>query len=516
LKLNAGITEIDIYWESVLNQLGIPAEKLKPGQAADPGEIPVIIASKKNYLFKETLNRFLNNGGAVLTEADTASSMFGIKVKRKSIKYIFSKGDDVFKPEGICDISRNCLIAADANHLPDQDGNNTILTARINNGVLIVLPSGFISLIGDRRIRRKNFYSLYGNKETNERVSAVSKGMVLHIIRNALEFLYHSRELPYVSLWHFPDGKENIFAFRIDTDFVSREKLHEFYKIINKTGLKATWFVETKSSENILSDFNNFTNQEIALHCYRHRVFTSYTTNLIEIKKGISLLKNNNINKCGYAAPYGQWNKSLGKAITELGFCYTSEFGYAYDALPMFPVSNSGTYTALQIPIHPISQGRLHWGGHNSEQMLQYFQSIYAQKASLYEPMIIYAHPSELKFGVMEKIIENGLSYNFTNLTFKEYAGWWKKRGSLNWEASFDGNEVKIITSNKDESFWAGILKPGNDLILKPLINNAAEEKKLREPVYKLNSFFNAEELRKTTKRMIYHDILSFYRKLKQ
>jgi len=516
LKLNAGITEIDIFWEAVLNQLGIRADIVKPGQLAEPGEIPLIIASKKDPFFNNTIDWYLNNGGAVLTEADTAAAMFGIKAKHRAIKYIFSKEDEIFKTEGICDINRNCLIAANANHLPDQNGNNTVLAAKINKGMLVVLPSGFISLIGDRRIKRKNFYSLYGQKETNERVSTVSKGMVIHIIRNALEFLYHSRELPYVSLWHFPDGRENIFAFRIDTDFVSRENLQEFYKIINRTGLKATWFVETKSAESFLCDFKSFNNQEIALHCYRHRVFHSYSSNLNQIKSGLNLLKENNIKKCGFAAPYGEWNKSLEKAITDLGFCYSSEFGYIYDSLPVFPVSAGNTFTALQVPIHPVSQGRLHWGGHNSGQMVQYFQNVFAQKASLHDPMIIYAHPSELRFGVMEKIIENGLSYNFVNLTFKEYAGWWKKRGTLSWEASYNGNDVKIITSNKDNSFWARILTPGNELILKPLINNPVEEKKLREPAYKLNSFFNAEELRKTTKRMIYHDVLSLYRKMKQ
>jgi peptidoglycan/xylan/chitin deacetylase (PgdA/CDA1 family) len=378
------------------------------------------------------------------------------------------------------------------------------------------LPSGFISLLNDFRITRKNFYSPYGKKETNERVASVSKGMISHIIRNALEYLYHSRGLPFVSLWHFPSGSENVFSFRIDTDFGSRESINELYNIVKNRNIKATWFIETVSAEKSLDDFKKFNNQEIALHCYRHKVFSTYRKNSEQIRKALSILKHNDISTNGFAAPYGQWNRNLGRVITDLEFCYSSEFGFVYDSLPLFPGIKKDTFTSLQIPVHPVSLGRLHWGGHNSVQMLQYFQNIFAQKASLYDPVIIYAHPADLKFNIWDKILDSGLSYNFTNLTLREYAAWWKKRGSLTWEASYDGNNTNIITGNKDKSFWVSILTPQNEMILKPLSGKPSVEKKLHEPVFKLNNLFSAASLREKTKRMFYHDLLSHYRKLKQ
>jgi hypothetical protein len=130
--------------------------------------------------------------------------------------------------------------------------------------------------------------------------------------------------------------------------------------------------------------------------------------------------------------------------------------------------------------------------------------------------MIIYAHPADLKFNIWDKILDSALSYNFPNLTLCEYAAWWKKRGTLTWEATYNGNNTNIITGNKDESFWVRILPPGNEMILKPLSGKTSVEKKLHEPVLKLNNLFSAADLREKTKRMFYHDLLSHYRKLKQ
>ncbi len=87
------------------------------------------------------------------------------------------------------------------------------------------------------KVKRKNFYTEYGNVETNERVAQVSKGAIVHLIKNALENLYHHRNLPFINLWQFPNGKKSIFSFRVDTDFGTYDQLSQLNKLFQENNI---------------------------------------------------------------------------------------------------------------------------------------------------------------------------------------------------------------------------------------------------------------------------------------
>ncbi|MFO7444834.1 MAG: polysaccharide deacetylase family protein, partial [Ignavibacteriaceae bacterium] len=381
---------------------------------------------------------------------------------------------------------------------------------------IIIFPSGFVSSVSDNRVIRKNFYSDYAQKETNEKVSVVSKGTVRYYVQAALEELFRFRKLPFVNLWHFPNGAENVFLFRIDTDFGKREQVDNLYKVIEKNNIKASWFLEVKSCEDWLSRYKEFQNQELSLHCYTHKVFNSYKNNFREISKGLEVLKSSGIFPKGFAAPYGEWNYSLAKSINDLSFEYSSEFGYAYDCYPFRPVLKTGDSKILQIPIHPVSMGRLHWGGHSEENILNYFYNLTEQKIKAQEPVALYTHPFEERFNLLDLIFKKIKSYGIPNYTFAEFGSWWNKREEFVWNAEYK-DELKLFSRQPDSSVWFRTVSPEGDIFLTP--SDRVQEinyKKINHPSLKLNMKISPAQLRKTTLRMRWHDYLSFYRKMKQ
>ena len=408
-------------------------------------------------------------------------------------------------------------MAYDANLLPNQNGVKTAYSTKIGKGKLIVFPSDFSSQMIKHSVKRKNFYTEFGNIETNERVALISKGTIYHLIKNALENLYHHRNIPFINLWQFPNGERSIFSFRVDTDFGTFSQLKNLYDLFSENKISATWFLETNSiGSDIKNLYKGFTNQEIGLHCRRHRVFDNYNDNYENIKLGIEDLKTINSEPIGFAAPFGEWNEDLNKSLEELDFNYSSEFSYAYDCFPFYPVTNNSFGKILQIPIHPLSFGRLKWGGHTDEGMLNYFLNIIEQKLALQEPIILYTHPGEERLNILDEIFKKINSLNIPILTFEKFYEWWNKRITLKWEAEFINGEIKINKNSEENIFWVRTSFPNQEVYLAPIASKDLKMKKIENAKFKIDYKTTPNEIRKTSSRMMRHDILFKYRKSKQ
>ncbi len=307
----------------------------------------------------------------------------------------------------------------------------------------------------------------------------------------------------------------------------TKEEIQSLYNLLRNYRIPAAWFVETKSSQSWIKLYSGLKDQEIAYHCYRHKTFLSLKKNLEDMSTGLKVLESEGIKPKGYAAPYGKWNKTIGKVIDKFNFLYSSEFDFAYDTLPLYPYYNSSFSKALQIPIHPVSVGRLHWGGHSEENMIKYFLNIIDQKLFLDEPVILYTHPFEKRLNVFEKVFEHIRDINSQNdgnyfrsipfLTFSEYAVWWKKRLNINWSAEEKDGEVFISTDNGIDSIkWRVIYPDGRKDILslnedKHKIDE--EDSPLRQ--IEIHNSYNPNKLRKKTFQMVKYDIIGILRKLK-
>ena len=510
MNLKTAVTKKLPYWDSLLKQIGLSFSEIDWKKNLLQ-EYAVIVVN--SFLGKEETKLILNyteNGGSILIDADYTGTIFNIRTKQVYIKYLFSAEKIFGYNLPLIDLYKMCRIASNANLLNNQNGSSAVSFFKIKSGNVIIIPGNLTSSVFDRRVIRKKFYSPI-NKFPSERVSNVSKGGVCNFIRSALEQLYHSRNLPFISLWNFPGDSKNIFLFRIDTDYGSVEEVELLYRTLKENNIKGTWFIETKSAENWIDKYSSFENQEIGLHCYRHRVFKSFKKNCDNFKKGINVLKKVSINPKGTAAPFGEWNDSFGKAAKEFGFEYSSEFSYSYDNLPHFPIHKNKLENILQVPIHPVSFGRLFHSGFNDDEMYDYFINVINNKLALCEPVIIYTHPKEKRYEILKRIFNFVNEMNLTKYTFNEYSNWWKDRDKINYSASFLNNELKVITEKYHQSIWLKIIYPDKQIFLTPFSGN--EKIKMVLPDFKYNPGFQPDILRKYNFRMLKDDVLFEVRK---
>lgn len=513
MNIGIGITKLIPSWEAVLQQIGVCFHEINYLKNNLNDYPVIIISSKLSKEEKKNYSEYLFNGGGIITEASLAENLFKVNTKSSYLKFIYSENSDIFYNYFICDLYKRSKIARDANHLENQKNNPAVLHVKKGKGNLIVFPDNFVSALYDKRIIRKNFYSNYSEKYTSERVSKVSKGIIKIHIQKALEYLFHIKDLPFVHLWNFPNGEKNIFAFRIDTDFGTREEIKSLYKLLEEYKIPAAWFIETRSSQNWIRLFNEFENQEIAYHCYRHKNFTSYKKDKDDFETGLKILRDAGINPNGYAAPYGEWNEIVGRLSNEFNFLYSSEFGFAYDALPFYPLLNNSLSNVLQIPIHPISVGRLHWGGHTEENMIKYYFEVIDNKLFVNEPIFLYTHPFEKRLNVFKEVFKKIKEINIPLLTLSEYAEWWRKRITLTWNAKMQNDKI-IINSNADQSMRCRVIYPSKKNVFLSFNSD-------KEDIFENNKNFSKYtfypvELRKKTLRMIRHDVLGKLRKMKQ
>lgn len=494
-------------WNILIDQVGVSYSLINWEKDLLSEYAVIIVNSVLNSEEENKIGEFVDKGGSLLIEANYAKKIFRIDTKNIFIKYLFSK-EKVFSDYlPLIDLYRNCSVPENANILKDQEGRFVVTKIKQGKGDIIIIPGNFISAISEVKVLRKRIYS--NGKAPSERVSRVSKGSIYYFFKAALEHLFHQRNFPFLSLWNFPGKAKNIFLFRIDTDYGSHEQIDNLYNTLREKGIKGTWFVETKSAESWINKYSLFENQEIALHCYRHRLFNTFAENYNNYNYGLEILKKASIYPKGVAAPFGEWNDSFNKVIEKLSFEYSSEFSYSYDGFPQF------TGDILQVPVHPISFGRLSREGYTDEEMYDYFINVVNQKIALCEPVIIYTHPKEERREILKKIFDYINRQELPKYTFKEYSDWWRKRGKIKFKSSFIDNELKIETKNEDNSLWLKVVYPSREIHLMPLFENNSEKIKVELPEFQYDSEFNPNTLRKYDFNLLKDDVLFEMRKRK-
>jgi hypothetical protein len=262
----------------------------------------------------------------------------------------------------------------------------------------------------------------------------------------ALELSHHQRGLPFLHSWYYPGVDSNIFSFRIDTDYADLNDLELLYEVLKKHHIHATWFVDVKSQEHILSFFKKIQTegQEIGVHCYEHTTFDDYEKNAENVALAKQRLAEAGIQPAGFAAPFGKWNRNLSRAVKTHGFEYSSEFSYDYDNFPGYPVSEEKYEPALQIPIHPISIGSLRRQGFSKNEMAAYFDDVVKNKLDRCEPLFFYHHPKNHHSEVLEHLFQVVRQHQLQNMTMAEFARWWKIRAAVRFSAFLKERNIHI------------------------------------------------------------------------
>ncbi len=467
MRLQVGVIAQSPMWEQLLAQEGVPFQFISFGQIDDSAV--VIVNRPLNAEEQRQVENYLSSGGAVLGFAGHMDGVGGTTSRREQIDYLLADHDEIFPDIQLLDLSVMGEIPREANCLRTQTNTFGVFAGSMNGGYAVVLPFDPVAAMTDVRVANISFYATR-ERLPSERVSVVGKGEIRQLLRRALEYLFRMRNLPYVHVWYYPNGMQNIFCFRIDTDGGSREEVDQLYHIALQHDIGMSWFVDVKSHEEWLQHFAFLTKQEIGVHCYEHQTYETYDANLKNISKAKTKLQQVGLSANGFTAPFGIWNPALARAIDKLVFDYSSEFSYLYDSLPLYPSHGTETFLTLQVPVHPICIGSLRKVGYSEGQMKEYFLRVIDEKLLRDEPLFLYHHPTHRCWDVVRTMFRYIEEKRIENITMIDYARWWGKRLSYHPAVAVDGN-ILSVTSKKSphDSVWLRIVRPdGAETCLAP------------------------------------------------
>lgn len=291
----------------------------------------------------------------------------------------------------------------------------------------------------------------------SERVASVDRHHVLKAMRELLIMAFHQLGLPYVYLGYFPNAFQSAFTFRIDIDGVFGDNLLQISKSALENGIILTFFVNKSLCINdgdLIQQIDQ--DHEIGNHADIHNLFSDYDLNYRNILDCRAWLKNLGMDdNLSYSAPRGMWNPSLHKALDDLGFLYTSDFGVGISGFPFYPYINEKRSRTLQIPVNPFSSERAAvWRMEKennyidqyfiAESFLKIVEDNYLQEY----PIMLYSHPEKLgpMAGYVFKKLDQKISeLNIWRTTLTQFANWWDQRDKTNYSVAFDPSTNKTI-----------------------------------------------------------------------
>lgn len=439
-RLCIGIISGSSVLKRTLDSIGVWYEEID--NFSNLSIYPLIIIDGKSSLDKESLQKVIDykqNSGCIL-EITTDPIFYKLPKKKLKIQSIYNtKTNSPFDRITHLDIYSKCAFSTNTNLF---DGLLDFEENFKGHPTSAFLGIDLRSLTTESDYIRKRFLSTF-EPLPDEIVNKVSYDSLSDIIELSIQKLLHAQSLPFIKKWTSPH-KNAVFCFRIDSDFGTKESIRNTYSMLDKHSIKATWFLHVEAHQHWLEYFNEFKNQELALHGFKHGYSNSTSKICENMGLGLSVLKASNIHPSGFCAPYGIWNDALEKVIREMDFLYTSEFTSGYDCLPFFESKTNN----LQIPIHPICTGSLSRKEYSLDDMANYFISIFETKKRLFKPILFYHHPLQSGLKVFTKIFEMVNENGLTNLTFKEYAEFWKRRHELSFEAFFEDDRITINSND--------------------------------------------------------------------
>jgi hypothetical protein len=452
--LQIGLLQYEPAWELLLRQIGISWKVISAEEDLSQHYSVVVVNADTNDSIKLSIDAYAADGGAVLYTTSALNHKHSKVVKKKYISSLPPVRNSSYTTNNILDIYKVCYFFSN---------NDIVEIEPVGNGykAYLGIPCDIILSIDTKR---KNFYT-DSARMPNEIVAHRAKGTFRQLIFSLLVHLHQIQNIPFVHKWYYPNGAPTIFTFRIDSDKGTQEQIEEIFQLSEKYSIPTTWFLDVKSHESWIEYFKKFKFQEVAVHCYEHAISQSREVNFENFSKAKSILKRSGIDINGFSAPTGIWTESLASTIEEMGFQYSSEFGFDYDNFPSFPFHSGKFSTVPQMPIHPICIGSMLRAHLSVNEMILYYKKIIDTNLALKEPICLYHHPTHRHNEVFEEIFSYIQKKNILTLSYSEYAMWWKKRDAEVNQLKYEGNELIPLYRTSDDTYTRIILPDGSETI---------------------------------------------------
>jgi hypothetical protein len=276
---------------------------------------------------------------------------------------------------------------------------------------------------------------------------------------------------PYVHVWYYPVASPSIFLFRQDVDYVDEKGLENLLEISKKFNIRGTYFVNISGEEEFDEKIGHLklkkpttpqrkkilqkillNKNEIANHGYWHYVFRDFKKNYQNIKIGnLYLKKLFGVKSKGFAAPGGQINNSLIKAVNQAKLLYSSndlgEGGFPYH----FYIQNRRIKT-LEIPCYYLCDASFQsFLPHCQDILKNSYLEYIKQQINNNKPIAILGHPhlvGKVAKSFFAPIFKEIRKLKIPNYTFEEFANWWEERGRIKFSYRKVGEQL-MIKANK-------------------------------------------------------------------
>jgi len=468
MNIRAALLEEVPGWMELLEMEGFPwvqadVASLSPDQAS-----VLIVNRELTAPEAKKAKQYLRGGGGIVGVAGFLTPVTGIHTRRAKANWLLPELSGFAAGGWLCDTGGSLTIPAEAHCLRTETGEEAVFAGRWEGGAVVALPFDPGGLLNDERSSYRSFYSGC-NRLPSERVSLVGKGELVFLWRRALEFVHHLRDLPYAHVWYYPEGEDSVFAFRVDTDGAHKEEIVRLRDIAHRYGIPVTWFLDVKSHESWLVDFRGFTDDELALHCYHHRISDDNAENEENISTGLKTLRDAGIHPVGFSSPFGIWKRGIAEVTERNGLLYSSEFSFAYDAFPFFPAPDGRLSRVIQVPIHPVCIGSMLRVGYDEEAMTRYFRQVADRILARNEPLVFYHHPGHHGWDVLEALFASIARRGVRRMTFSQFSYWWKQRRHCRARFEVEGENLSLNHDGLQGEHWVEVTRAGGRFLRRPL-----------------------------------------------
>ena len=473
-NLGIGVFGLSTALASLLDSIGVNYRELRVDEAAQYSYSVFIVHRPLSRYEQDWLESQQHSGNkvAVLFTLESGSRPANISVQKRYCRSVHSP-DLLGGP-----LSHLCMIDCYAK-VTFYDGKKDIHgicfvdkknSQAFEQSTYMGVP---IETLSQFSYTRKIFPSPTGHRP-NELVSRSHVGHLQHLIRYAIEHLFYSVDLPYLSKWRFPTSKP-IITLRIDSDFGTQESLRTLYEMADSYSAVLTIFLHVKAHEDWLDWFAQWSNHEHALHGYEHAHISSSYPLYQDVENGYQAMRQAGITPKGYAAPYGIWSKQLSKALDTYPFMYSSEFTHGYDSLPysiQAPISSSDDTMnqRLQIPVHPICTGSLNRYKATESDFIAYFKRYMDTQYGLQQPLMLYHHPLQPGLASIEFILKYAQELGLQWLSYRDWAIFWIQRTTEQCDIYYHNaskqlrikNQTSLLYEMKQDSQAFAIVEPND------------------------------------------------------
>jgi len=395
-QITVGIHSDASYHAQVLDQLGIPSVAVESLEEGISRGVRVFlwngayVKGEPESASGEQVAVITDNGSQGFCahgkgDVDTRSYYFELSEKSPFAAQSFYVNLPVFPIEG--DSFGACY---------DRD-NNEIANSGIgiierSNRLIVCLPWDIFAYQQGVEWEHRPYFSPITGKHFVEVGPLLDTGAFRRLLLEILLHCFNWLGLPLVRVSPFYKNKR-YFSFRVDADGFTESSAEAALRIVERTGLRFTWFLDMGRWKNKKKWVMRLVecNQDVQFHCFRHITYTSQETNGINIRKGFELMQAHGITPNAIVSPFGYNSRGFSEAIKEHGFAFSSEFGYAVDDLPSRPWNNKNY--PLQIPVHPGCSGVFRDAGFTKKEQFEHLLYQIRKMSDLDGISILYDHP---------------------------------------------------------------------------------------------------------------------------